>query len=385
MKTYKRILLALFILGNMFISTSCWDYVDVERHAIVVGFAIDKDTRTNDYILTVEIARPEAGQNTAKYMSDIYESTGSTIFEAVRNLIEIVGKKTYWAHASIGILSKAVVSEDITPILDFLYRDPEPRPDIYILISKKETAKEIFETAHNPDDLMTSKLEYIIENQDNISKYPKTYIKDLTENLESEEKAIIIPLIDIKKVDDKISPEVNGSAVLRYDKVVGYLTGEETQYALWIMGELKGGLLVVQNIAKSNNNISFEIIRNKTKVDTEYTNDEPRMKVHIVTTVDIGEVSGNINFQKEEEKEKLREEAEKVMKSKLEYIVKKMKTEYKSDIFDFGNKISINNKSIWKKLKPKWNEDFGSLPVDIKVDLMIKGSAMITMPLKGEK
>jgi spore germination protein KC len=383
MKIYKRILLVFLIIGNMFINTSCWNYKDVERLGVVMSFAIDKDAKNNQYILTVEIAQPEPGQNQAKYMSEIYESTGSTIFEAVRELIKRVGKKTYWAHASIGILSKAVVSEDITHVIDFFYRDAEPRADINILVSKRETAKEILQTAHNPEELRTTKLQYIMENQESISKYPETQLKDLVEVIASKEKAILIPMVDMKQVDDKIMPEINGSAVLKYDRVTGYLTGDETQFALWVMGELKGGLLVVQNIAETNDNISFEILRNKTKVKSDYNNEELRIKVDVNTTVDIGEVSGGINFQDETEKNKIREDAEKFLKDRLEYIVKKMQNEYKSDIFDFGNKVGIENRKLWKNLKPKWDEEFTSVPVDINIDLIIKGSSMTSKPLKG--
>jgi spore germination protein KC len=190
-------------------------------------------------------------------------------------------------------------------------------------------------------------------------------------------------MVDMKQVDDKIMPEINGSAVLKYDRVTGYLTGDETQFALWVMGELKGGLLVVQNIAETNNNISFEILKNKTKVKSDYSNEELRIKVDVNTTVNIAEISGNLNFLNETEKNKIREDAEKFLKEGLEYIVKKMQSEYKSDIFDFGNKVGIQNRKLWKNLKPKWDEEFTSVPVDINIDLIIKGSSMTSKPLKG--
>ncbi len=384
MKISRKVMLISLIIGSAFLNTSCWNYKDVERYNIVMGFAIDKDYKNGEYILTVEIARPEAGQNQAKYNSDIYESKGSTLYEAIRNLIERAGKKTYWAHAKIGILSKAVISEDISPIIDIFYRDPETRPDILMLVSKKETAREILEIGYNPNELRTTKLEYILENEQSISKYPRTEFKDIVDNLASKERAILIPLVDVKNEDGKIMPEIAGSAVLRYDKAAGYLTGDETQYALWVMGELKGGIFVVQNIAGTDSSISFEISKNKTKIKADYKNDELRIKVHVITTVDIGEVSGNITFLKEEEKNKIRESAEENLKNKLEYIVKKMQNEYKSDVFDFGNKVEIENPKLWKNLKSSWNEEFVSLPVDINVDLMIKGSAMISKPIKGE-
>lgn len=383
MRLRKRFFLIFLIISSAFLNSSCWNYRDVERLSIVMSFAIDKDTKDNQYILTVEIARPESGQNQAKYMSDLYESRGSTIFEAVRGLITRTGKRTYWAHAKIGILSKGVASEDITPIIDFFYRDLETRPDISILISEKDTAKEILETGHSEQELRTTMLEYILENQESISKYPRTEIKDLVGNLASKEKAILVPMVDIKSEGGKLMPEINGSAVLRYDRITGYLTGDETQYALHVMGELKGGLLAVQNIAGTNNNISFEILKNKTKIKSDYKDGELRMKVHVILTVDIAEISGSMDFTKEEKKNKIREYAEKDLKDKLESLINRMQNEYKSDIFNFANRVEIENPKLWKSLKPRWNEEFVSLPVDVNVDLMIKGSALTSKPIKG--
>ncbi len=136
MKLLKRFLFMFLIISCTFINTSCWNYKDVERLNIVMGFAIDKDVKSDEYILTAEMARPESGQNMAKYNSDIFQSRGSTIYEAVRNLISRAGKKTYWAHTSIGILSKALVSEDISPVVDLFYRDPEVRATMRMLVSK---------------------------------------------------------------------------------------------------------------------------------------------------------------------------------------------------------------------------------------------------------
>ncbi|MBL4936450.1 Ger(x)C family spore germination protein [Clostridium sp. YIM B02515] len=385
MKQIKKVLFILFIISSSFLNTSCWDYKDVERLNVVMSFAVDKDVKTKEYILTVEVARPESGQNQAKYMSDIYESRGSTLFYAVRNLIPRIGKKAFWSHVEIGILGKGVVSEDITPAIDFFYRDPEARGDMFILVSKKETAKEILETAHNPQELRATKLRYVMENQKNSPRFPKTQLKDLIENFESKDNAILIPLVDIKEANDSMTTEISGSAILKYDRVVGYLNPEETQYALWAMNKLDGGLLVVQNVGESNNNITFEVFKNATKVKTYYSNENLKIKLSASTTVNIGEESGDVQFQKKEEKEKIKNQSEKILEDRLKYVIKKMQTEYKSDVFSFGQKVEIQNTKLWKELKPKWSEEFSSLPVEVDVELLIQGSAMTTQPTKGEK
>ncbi|MCM0647860.1 Ger(x)C family spore germination protein [Clostridium swellfunianum] len=383
MKLMKKFMLVLLIIISSFVNTSCWDYKDVERLNVVMSFAIDKDTKSNEYILTVEVARPESGQNQAKYMSDIYESRGNTIFEAIRNLIPRIGKKAYWSHVSIGILGKAVAGEDVGSAIDFFYRDPEARGDMYILISKRETAKEILLTNHNPQELRAIKLRYVMENQKSSKKFPKTQLREIIENLQSKNKAILVPTIDFRASDDGLVTEINGSAVLKQDKVVGYLTPEETQYALWAMGKIDGGVLVVQNII-GDNNITFEIFGNKTKIKTDYIDNNAKIKVDIAADVSIGEVSNDVKFEKEEVKEQIRNEAERYFEDKVQYIIKKMQNECKSDVFSFGKKFEIQNRGIWKKIKPTWSEEFLTAAVEVNVKLEIKGSAMTSRPIKEE-
>lgn len=385
MKRLKKCIAVLLLICSCFINASCWDYKDVERLSVVMCFAIDKDPNSKEYILTVEIARPESGQNLAKYMSDIYESRGATIFDAVRNLIERIGKKAYWSHVELGIFSKSVISEDITPIIDFFFRDPETRGDMYVLVSKKDTAKEILETAHNPGELRATRLRYIMENQKDLPKYPKTLMKDIFENFEGKDKAILIPLVDIKPIDSNMSEEISGSAILKYDRVIGYLNPQETQYALWAAGKLKGGLLIVPNIGGNKANMSFEVSKNNTKIKPELIEGSLKIKLDAIVTVSIGEVSGNIQFQQKGVKEEIRNEAEKVLEDRLQYVIKKTQQEYKSDIFSFGKKVQIYNKRLWKELEPRWSEEFSNLPVDVNVELIIKGSAKSSEPVKGEK
>ena len=56
-------------------------------------------------------------------------------------MITLSGKKLYWSHATVIILSKEIASEGILKVIDFYNRDAEAREDIHLVISKEATAK----------------------------------------------------------------------------------------------------------------------------------------------------------------------------------------------------------------------------------------------------
>jgi len=73
--------------------------------------AVDKDIKTNEYILTVEIVRVTGGRNNSELGRKIYESRGKTIFDAARNLIIETGRRAYWSHSKVVVINSNIAEE----------------------------------------------------------------------------------------------------------------------------------------------------------------------------------------------------------------------------------------------------------------------------------
>jgi germination protein, Ger(x)C family len=383
MKYLKRLILIFLVLSNVFITSSCWNYREVEMLNIVMGMAIDRDIIHNKYIITIEVASPKLADQQSKIQSEIYTSEGTTILDAIRNFIKVSGKRSFFGHTEVLIISKYIGEKDISSLIDWVTRDDETRGNLFILISKEESAKEILETGHTKEGIRSDILMDALKNKDSISKYPKTELGDVVNNFSFEGNAILVPLVDLKKNKGEALLEINGSAILKYDKIIGYLNEDETRDALWVGGYLKRGALVVEDIANTNKYITFSVYSNHTKLKPVYSNEKLTMNVYVKTEVDIAEIEGNLSFQDENVKEAIKKDTERVIRKRLEYIIKKVQNNYKSDIFTFGNKIEIAYPKLWKKIKSNWEEKFVTLPVEVTVDLNIRGSATKSKPVKG--
>lgn len=386
MRRASAIGLTIIILANAMVCSGCWNYREIEKLGIVAGMGIDRDLKDNRYILTVEIAAPNPGEKSGGSNSQIYITRGTTIFEAVRNLIIESGRKAYWSHSKVIIIGRSIAEEGIASVLDFVYRDSETRRDILVLISNLEPAGDIINEAKNTGGLLSFKLDSAIRSQKSISRFPMTELRTVVANFKDEDSAILLPTINknaYKSANDDNIPQVFGSAILKQDKVVGYLNGDETKYALWVQNKLKGGLLIVRDMLGTEADVSFEIFGNKTKRKIEYKDNQFKMYISTKTDVDIGEMSGTIDFSDENKFKALKSEAESFLKKNIEAIITKVQKDYKADIFNFQEVAEIYENKEWKKVKSNWSETFASIPFEVKAEINIKGTALVSKPVKG--
>ena len=380
----KKIRIFLIIMLAMTISvllTSCWNYREIDKLAIVTGVAVDKDTN-GQYILTAEIAKVSGGRET-KTISEVVTMKGRTMFDAVRNGISITGKRLYWSHSKALILSKEVASEGMIKVIDWYIRDAEPREDVNVLISEGASAKEIFEGQGTTEDIRSFTLNEVEKNQEKLSNAPTTDI--LKYGIESQTKGIstLIPTIVLKKTDNKLAPQVIGTAIIKNDKLAGFLNGEETKDLLFIRNEVKGGVLVggtQENAAATY--ISLEILKNETKVTPIIDGINIKINLDIDTTVAINEIDSRENVIDEDGRTKLEQSIERKLKEQVESLIKKIQSEYDADIFKFGTKMREDKSKIWDRVKNNWEEIFKDLPVNVKTKVHIKNSAVLSKPVE---
>lgn len=64
------------------------------------------------------------------------------------------------------IISKYIGEHDISPLIDWFTRDAESRGDLFIIISKEKTAKEILEACHTEGGLQSDKLMNALKNKE---------------------------------------------------------------------------------------------------------------------------------------------------------------------------------------------------------------------------
>jgi spore germination protein KC len=350
---------------------------------LVSGFAIDKNEQGDKYLLTIEVVDFEMAGTQAKQVNKFVESEGATIFDAVRNVINIVGKKMYWAHSNILIISQDIAKDGISPVLDLMFRDTEMREEMYVLISEEKTAKEVLKQELLLSQTSSNNIENMLTNQKGVGLAPVVKVYELVGTLEGEGISVALPAIHLAKNSDKKTAELDGTAVFKSDKLVGFLDLQETRPFLFITNKIKRGLISInEDSSNQMDNITLEIYKSITKVKPEFSDKKLTMNIEIKIDVSLGELETSVDYVKKDKQDKLKKDAENKVEASVEQVIKKVQNDFDSDIFGFGMITKANMPSVWRSSKQEGTNLFRNLTTDVKVDITIKNSALASKPIK---
>lgn len=386
MKVKRRPLILLLVLFSTIFFSGCWNYNDIEKYSLVAGFAIDRDKKENKYIVNVEVLNFEMTGKEAKTSPKIIESKGDTVFDAIRNTINITGKRLYWGHAKLIIISKDIAEEGVIPVLDLPYRNHELRSEMNVLVSKTTSAKDLLKQETMTTDLRSFEIDKMLEGQKGLSKIPKVMVYQMVGTLQEEGISAAVPVASLVTNTGKRTLELKGTAMFKADKLVGFLDEKESQSFLFIINHFRRGVLI-ESINDNNQvqNITIEVLRSTTRIKPEYSQGRVVMNIDISPIVKIAEVETQEDYIGIKGREKLKQIAEESLKLSIEKVIKKVQSDYDADIFGFGRIIKADMPSTWRSIESKWDNIFRTLVVNINVNIDIKNSSISSKSIKVGK
>ena len=296
LKMNKFKLVIFVIVMCPLILCGCWNYDEIETFAIVAGVAIDKDIITNKYIITTEIVTTETVGTASTISSELYSCEGDSIFNASTNMTRKTGLKLFWSDAEVVIISETIAADGVLPVIDWLIRDPEPRPDIMLIIAKGNTAAEILKTKSKLTEVASFMLSNTFRSEKSLYKLAGSRLWSFIDEISSESKSTTVATVKNMTLNDTVHSNLNGVAIFKADKLVGYLSATETLYMLMIKNKLEEGLITLSNVSGSDTSVTLKIFKNRTKLTPRYINGKVSMIIDINQVVSIMEVQGTTNF-----------------------------------------------------------------------------------------
>jgi len=379
----KTLILLLLILINVPMLSGCWNYREPEDLPIVAGFAVDKGQNGYKYHLTFEIIEFTGGGKEAKVTPILLETDGDTLFDATRNADNKIANKLYFSNCEIVILNQDISKIGISPLLDWLIRIEEQRFTTHILISKEKTAQEILEQQPLSTQVVSFEIaKSLVNDSNNLAKTPYVQLYQVTDIIGSKGISLALSSINITKNVKMTIPSIDGSAVFKKDKLIGFLDGDDTKNFLFATNKVTGGLILVSDQSKNGKNVSLRIFESNTNVTPVYTNGKLKVNINIRTSVELTELQTSQDIFNDKGIMQLEKDAETTLKNNVVNFIKKVQEEYDSDIFGFGNKLYQTNPGIWNEIGPMWDNIFKNAEINVTVKIDIKNSALTKTPIK---
>lgn len=381
---YLSILLLIPLLSG------CYNYRELNELAITTALSIDYND--NNFNVIVEVINPTKQQdavsaNNSPFVN--YYSSAPTLQEAFRNIVLDSPRQLYAAQLEMIIISEDIAKEHISEVLEYFSREPESRSEVKFIIARGDESTKALTIQTLLTSFSSSNIKQSLEVQSSVLGLTPVYTLNellnmyLDPNLEIRLPSVTVEG-NIEEGDEKDNittstplalTKISTTAIFKDNKLIGYLTEEESKMHSLITGSSKESIITLNY--QDNYNV-FELYRIKTGISPS-TRDN-KITLNISGKARIKEIHSNINITKSEEVDKLN----KVLNKHIENIIKdsfnNIRSNYNSDIFGFRQSFYKDNPKYYNSnYKDNWyKEIFPNLTLEVKsnVKLYEKGNTL---------
>ena len=315
----------IFLIILPFLLTGC-TYKELNNLGITESIGITKEG--DEYLVYVEILNTfnKSKESDTSLEKKVYESKGATIGEALRKTITKTSKRLYPKHLSLLIIDEKLAIEGISDIMDFFFRNTESRGEFYTLVSKVSIDK-----LYNVEDNSVSIYDMIKANKNYLNNVFDVTFIDVLSKYVNPKIEIALPSIDIED-----SVILKDTAIFKDDKLVGYITNEDTLFLKMIFNDVTDTI-----IKNSDSNITIELNKCDTKINVTDS-----ININIKLEGSIKEVNKDINLSNPNNIIKIQNDFQKYLNNKITNMIDNVFTSYDTDIFGFKDILYKNKKDI---------------------------------------
>lgn len=390
---FKLIPLLAIIFITFFFS-GCWDQREAENTGIIIGAGIDQTEDGQIMVIGQTLIPQQPGAGGGGQAGEIlsfhnWYATGETLFDAIRNLTLQSPNPLFWSHAQVIVFSERFAKRGLLDAIDFLERDPEIKQSTWMLIAQGDL-NDIMQTREIAFQAPTKIMADVIKTRDRNAKYAITSLGDflrLMDNPDTESFTAGVnffkgPMKDMNKLTSRVQEapreyeiKISDTAVFRGDKMVGWFNTKESRGLLFIQGEVKSGIIVLE---KEQQRLSIEMFGASSKLKPVVRDGQLVMKIGVKVTGNLAEASPGIY----ELDKKVVKDIEQKMNKKVEEEIMATVTkaqELNTDVLGFGPVVHQHFPQEWEKgLAQSWPEMFKDLEVEVTVDSQIKHTGLTT-------
>ena len=382
----------ILLIGISLFLTGCWDQRELSTITIVTGMAIDKG-KNGKFKLTIEsINETELYDQTATGNSPsvLFSLEGETIAELAYKMNIGFSKNVIYSHMRTLVVSKAIAESGMMEFLDTFERSRELRDDFDVILAKEGEAADILQVVYTFQKSSSLKIMSQLESATKgWGSTPNVKVKDLISALTSPGRQPVMTAVRIQgnpkkgeSVDNmkKTHPDaivvIDSMALFKGDKLVGFLSVEDTRNYLWTQNQIENTSISVP--CGENRFAALRITDSKTKVMGRMKNGKPKIGVDIVMEGSIYGSNCKGHMDDPKTYKKLDELTNQYVREKVSKTIQTVQDDYGVDIFGFGEVVYRQDYKQFKKVEDHWDEAFKDAEIDVSVETMIRRAGLRT-------
>ena len=373
----KKIAVLLLAVVQLFLLSGCRNYVEIDEQINVSGMAFDVGREGKRLHLSVEIVTVGKGEK-SQFESHVMEAEGDTVFEAVRQLMDVSSKKLYFGHCKLMVIGESLARSGIRELLDLPLRDHELRTTMDVVVARGCSGRDILVTKGLTTTIVSYRICDLLKTCEKFDGYAgKDKEYQVYDTLETQGLEIAVPALERTQIDGEDVARLCGEGAFSGDRLVGWLTEKQAAQLSMLRGEYKTGLMTFESADSPFYHTSFEIYKAKTDTKLSRAPDGTvTAEVRVKLRVKIGEVQSKTDFLDRAQTEKTAYALEKNVEHDLNHIADLAQHSYRCDIIGIGKRLKETDPAAWKALGPDWKTNFLKVRFRIRAEVVIISSGV---------
>ncbi|MBE5753709.1 MAG: hypothetical protein E7340_00025 [Clostridiales bacterium] len=401
-KTFKaKIAIILVVIAFLFFFSNDFGLIDVEKTSIITAIAIDKEN--DDYLVTAQIAVPEATDTNSENLKAQLTGKGSTVGAALKDLGDVSGWFPKLAFCNLILVGNSLTNTNVIEALDYFAKTLRVQDSALVALTEKD-AKEVLSSSTPLDNISAFALQKIMfKTQGFDNDVASTDIKTFCVGHYSKNNSSYMPLVKMvssgedgansgqggtksqggssgnesgeKTKDKKVLYDARSTALFKDGHFVGELDSDLTLTLNALTENFKGTTLPVDGVLDSSekkSNYLLSVTGSKHKIKF-VKGDVPTLSIKLSLYCKISDhaVEGSTEALSENKPlpKELTDKTHDIMRDRIDRLVKKS-IETKCDFLGLNEKLYRFNHKQYSQYKD---------------DLLSKMKVQITVNIEGQK
>ena len=378
------LMVALLLTATL---AGCQSAREVNELPIVIGMGIDRAEAPRTVEITAQVVKPRSvagaksgGTGGSDGGSDAFwnvHSTGETVFSAVRDAAHQIGNRLFMSHAEAIIFGRELAADGIQEHIDFLLRSREMRATVFVFVAQGK-AGDILQVKPATEKLPAMSLAKLVRGYGFTSEYLKVNLLDFSNRLMSKTFAPVAPLATVLPGVKGKELYITDLAVFKQARMVGTLDRRETRGLLWVLGKVKGGLIVVGS-PQGQGGATLEIMTAKGQATPVLDGGGITMNIKIKAEAGLAEQTTTENLVTPAGFAYLEKALSEAIQAEVLVAFAKSR-QLNADVFGFGEAVHKKYPDQWRQTEDRWDEVYGDVKLTIKVESKVRKADLITRP-----
>ncbi len=380
---------ALLLCISLVFVGGCWDSKELNDQALQVGTGIDLNEE-GEFVLSNQFSLNSSGpssEGNSQQESYTEMTKGDNVFKASAAMQARITRKINRGQRTSIAIGEKLAREGLKQIIDIYTRTPEAQLRNDLFIVKGGFAADLLNSSTPFGSL--SQREYFKLHQAQKEVADVTLMNMLRSVNGDSQSGAIVPAME--RVQAPISGEqkqkkqnkyaYTGVAVINNDlKLVGFLNNEETAKALWL---LKRPHIQYAStyIPEGSGLVTAKLSSLKCKIKAGF-GENTELHIAMKANAELMENGTNLDLLSVANLKLIEQALELHTRKQFTELIHKVQSEYKTDIFNFGDTIFRYYPSQWRRLQNRWESEFPKAAVTVKVDIKVKRVGLTGGPVQ---